>query len=80
MSVFWEPRPRLGEWIAGVKAPAFIERARPMVGVDRLGGGIAGVKAPAFIERRTLRGSPTPKDRIAGVKAPAFIERLRRAS
>ena len=40
-------------WVAGVKAPAFIERTRRESCTTLIGdsGGVAGVKAPAFIER-----------------------------
>ena len=41
---------RLVIGIAGVKAPAFIERGRFRSNLHGLPG-IAGVKAPAFIER-----------------------------
>ena len=41
--------------IAGVKAPAFIERAMSGARRERAPR-IAGVKAPAFIERSTVRG------------------------
>ena len=39
--------------IAGVKAPAFIERAI-LRRRGAIAGGIAGVKAPAFIERAPM--------------------------
>ena len=47
-------------WVAGVKAPAFIERFGRVPLSGRFDGhrsGVAGVKAPAFIER--YAASPT---------------------
>ena len=47
----WTPEQREG--IAGVKAPAFIERSRASARTTTAAPRIAGVKAPAFIERWT---------------------------
>ena len=76
---------RIGrEGVAGVKAPAFIERSQGLTddGTPDPGIAVAGVKAPAFIERwNAPRSSPRSGDcgpSVAGVKAPAFIERERR--
>ena len=37
--------------VAGVDAPAFVERPGPSPSSDRCGSGVAGVDAPAFVER-----------------------------
>ena len=65
--------------VAGVKAPAFIERdcdCRQRASPTALPA-VAGVKAPAFIERPWLTeiSRPPTTRSVAGVKAPAFIER-----
>ena len=61
--------------VAGVDAPAFVERGRRCKCLYR-GPGVDGVDAPAFVERSSLRGTRTCRRRcVAGVDAPAFIER-----
>ena len=55
--------------IAGVKAPAFIERAEDVERFKRLGG-IAGVKAPAFIERSAGGGGRRPNAPDCGGESP----------
>ena len=37
--------------VAGVDAPAFVERSRSAVGSPAAEAGVAGVDAPAFVER-----------------------------
>ena len=60
--------------VAGVSAPAFVERARRSAG-SRTVSGVAGVSAPAFVERSCpVPGLPTCGC-VAGVSAPAFVER-----
>ena len=62
--------------VAGVDAPAFVERARRGPTVDRLRTCVAGVDAPAFVERARRRLSYPPScSGVAGVDAPAFVER-----
>ena len=62
--------------VAGVYAPAFVER----IGVFHFTGTlkcVAGVYAPAFVERcHILCCHPEPFCSVAGVYAPAFVERL----
>ena len=62
--------------VAGVHAPAFVERTARTSGSASTSR-VAGVHAPAFVERwlwlRTGRCSAS----VAGVHAPAFVERLR---
>ena len=48
------------ERVAGVSAPAFVERVR-LDSYSSVSGGVAGVSAPAFVERRP----PRPSTRIA---------------
>ena len=60
--------------VAGVCAPAFVERRSTPVEPPGCGR-VAGVCAPAFVERS---GSKRPESRspgVAGVCAPAFVER-----
>ena len=60
--------------VAGVSAPAFVERYRTMQTRSYVAC-VAGVSAPAFVERsvRWLRHSAARC--VAGVSAPAFVER-----
>ena len=60
--------------VAGVHAPAFVERGRPPASCGRTRS-VAGVHAPAFVERRWSRGTGRRCSRVAGVHAPAFVER-----
>ena len=87
MSPGFMPRPSLsgegrgvifhsGGRVAGVYAPAFVERAVSLRQWTATSASVAGVYAPAFVERgrnmicvRCLRS-------VAGVYAPAFGERL----
>ena len=62
--------------VAGVSAPAFVERSR----ISRRCGRsrrVAGVSAPAFVERSwSAVWIVTETAGVAGVSAPAFVERL----
>ena len=63
--------------VAGVYAPAFVERPRSYVVRSwRVGSSVAGVYAPAFVERSQVVGH-VERDGVgvAGVYAPAFVER-----
>ena len=62
------------EGVAGVRAPAFIERLR-LRSSRWCRCSVAGVRAPAFIERKSASRMPTSGRSVAGVRAPAFIER-----
>ena len=81
------PRPSLSELarvggevllvsVAGVSAPAFVERGEGRGGVQDCSG-VAGVSAPAFVERPVERCwlGRAWHLRVAGVSAPAFVER-----
>ena len=79
----WEPRPSLSAnltepegpvRVAGVGAPAFVERRRIDDAEARIAG-VAGVGAPAFVERP--QPERTAASGVAGVGAPAFVERCR---
>ena len=75
--------PRAGELprhdrVAGVRAPAFVERAAAPAAASRSAPRVAGVRAPAFVERaRSSVGCPAARSGVAGVRAPAFVERGR---
>jgi len=59
-------RPRVGcQRVAGVRAPAFVERRRARR-IPRRQGGVAGVRAPAFVERRGRRCRPMIWSGVAG--------------
>ena len=63
--------------VAGVHAPAFVERGSAAPTTCEHGGGVAGVHAPAFVERgSTAPGAASCSARVAGVHAPAFVERF----
>ncbi len=67
--------PGVGGGVAGVYAPAFVER-RPQSADLVCLQSVAGVYAPAFVERREPLLPPAPDRRgVAGVYAPAFVER-----
>ena len=61
--------------VAGVHAPAFVERgSRPSSPASAVG--VAGVHAPAFVERcAVVFALKSLIWRVAGVHAPAFVER-----
>ena len=64
-----------GNSVAGVSAPAFVERYYAEL-VKVATRGVAGVSAPAFVERAgAVLASPAPALGVAGVSAPAFVER-----
>ena len=64
--------------VAGVDAPAFVEREQAAMQWFEEQACVAGVDAPAFVERThstlTMNGKTTC---VAGVDAPAFVERAR---
>ena len=67
-----------GTGVAGVYAPAFVERLEghevTETGLKR----VAGVYAPAFVERDVvIINYDVLPQRVAGVYAPAFVERSR---
>ena len=63
--------------VAGVYAPAFVERVGRQ-GNEILSVCVAGVYAPAFVERSLAGVLPVRIIRgVAGVYAPAFVERCR---
>ena len=87
MSPGFMPRPSLSdnlgkqlplneECVAGVYAPAFVERITSgMIGILFIAG-VAGVYAPAFVERLLdWRSFDKVIESVAGVYAPAFVER-----
>ena len=61
--------------VAGVQAPAFVERPRSWTFRCMIPSCVAGVQAPAFVERLPPRSSRARFRRVAGVQAPAFVER-----
>ena len=68
-------RPEQHPCVAGVCAPAFVERSPAQSGAVAYAG-VAGVCAPAFVERCVQdAGHPFPLAGVAGVCAPAFVER-----
>ena len=76
------PRPQRLEaayaGVAGVQAPAFVERTKDATILIPAASSVAGVQAPAFVERGGFlrQGHPNPAG-VAGVQAPAFVERTR---
>ena len=65
--------------VAGVDAPAFVERrARSSLSLAS-SGRVAGVDAPAFVERTEAVSIRRWVLCVAGVDAPAFVERSRSA-
>ena len=62
------------EGVAGVNAPAFVERSRTLPG-PRWASSVAGVNAPAFVERASRKERIAELVSVAGVNAPAFVER-----
>ena len=65
--------------VAGVDAPAFVERACAASSGNTPSASVAGVDAPAFVERRTSCGTGmSQKAGVAGVDAPAFVERTQK--
>ena len=60
--------------VAGVSAPAFVERRHRIARRVR-SGCVAGVSAPAFVERVTRAQVRPHSPGVAGVSAPAFVER-----
>ena len=80
------PRPSLsGAWsaraalardsVAGVRAPAFVERSTPCSSASSSFPSVAGVRAPAFVERWATLTGGAGLTSVAGVRAPAFVER-----
>ena len=65
--------------VAGVSAPAFVERTKRPPPTSRPST-VAGVSAPAFVERRRFTRTSPRDTAVAGVSAPAFVERRRRGS
>ena len=69
--------------VAGVSAPAFVERrSTECIQDDKLACRVAGVSAPAFVERGKARVARATWDAggcVAGVSAPAFVERAMRS-
>ena len=66
----------LEDGVAGVSAPAFVERAmRARAGFDT--PCVAGVSAPAFVERIPNTLHRRCLSQCAGVSAPAFVERAK---
>ena len=63
--------------VAGVSAPAFVERRSARQNCSSSIARVAGVSAPAFVERSTRRHRTYTPTRVAGVSAPAFVERAR---
>ena len=62
--------------VAGVYAPAFVERRTRTVHSCTGRSGVAGVYAPAFVERASRTRATRGTSRcVAGVYAPAFVER-----
>ena len=67
-----QPRKR----VAGVYAPAFVERVHQKDHHVHQRARVAGVYAPAFVERGLCRHQIHQQEyRVAGVYAPAFVER-----
>ena len=60
--------------VAGVHAPAFVER-RSGTAYRPRSTRVAGVHAPAFVERSRARRGIAASTGVAGVHAPAFVER-----
>ena len=68
--------------VAGVHAPAFVERRWSRTASTKTSTSVAGVHAPAFVERPTEKGFDLARElpaSVAGVHAPAFVERWRTA-
>ena len=62
--------------VAGVEAPALVERGRPKVTLDGVSQRVAGVEAPALVERAYVRADSVGTAwSVAGVEAPALVER-----
>ena len=61
--------------VAGVYAPAFVERPPRWRRTGARSAGVAGVYAPAFVERAPGKRRTQIARRVAGVYAPAFVER-----
>ena len=75
LSVYARPAHRVQRRrVAGVHAPAFVERPSPRARIARASR-VAGVHAPAFVERSGRGTRPRRAARVAGVHAPAFVER-----
>ena len=71
--------PETVQGVAGVDAPAFVER--PWGSIDYSGEiGVAGVDAPAFVERPWGSIDYSGEIGVAGVDAPAFVERLNKST
>ena len=60
--------------VAGVHAPALVERARRVRSAQRMPG-VAGVHAPALVERASSGPASGRPSSVAGVHAPALVER-----
>ena len=64
--------------VAGVNAPAFVERSGSPDSSAAATSSVAGVNAPAFVERTTARRRRSAAGSgVAGVNAPAFVEPYR---
>ena len=85
MSPGFRPRPSLSvlpsqhlgrdlACVAGVQAPAFVERRKRSTRPSPPRG-VAGVQAPAFVERAHRDNRRFRISCVAGVQAPAFVER-----
>ena len=65
--------------VAGVSAPAFVERGFQMDANHEWTESVAGVSAPAFVERSSTgceaEATVGLSRSVAGVSAPAFVER-----
>ena len=65
--------------VAGVYAPAFVERTGTPATTNSKKRSVAGVYAPAFVERHDRYAIAKPQSHsVAGVYAPAFVERTSR--
>ena len=71
-----QPDSARGARVAGVYAPAFVERYTKVYDSGRNAPCVAGVYAPAFVEREERQTKAKKRGCVAGVYAPAFVERL----
>ena len=66
----------MGCCVAGVLAPAFVERGQAG-GADRVRGRVSpGFRPRPSLSVRPERGGARARDGVAGVSAPAFVERV----
>ena len=70
-----DPRPPAGRRVAGVHAPALVER-RSSLSANSQRPCVAGVHAPALVERLQARCCTRTAASVAGVHAPALVERF----